>query len=418
MPPDDTAGPDWSDAELDEWFENDFGGDSAFNDFYYDGGGHRLDPDLYPDLHFGLTAYRRLAYDDETESDGEREPWRVLSHEGKRRLRRGWEDSQAMTESVIGDLAPYDAMGTLVDARHELPPPKPPSPRWIFVGGGFGILGLVLMVGFVLNSGDDDTVAVPSETPVVETAAPNTEAVVVDTEAPTVAVEDEPAAVVVPEAHTIDVAGEEVDLTVWMASTATHVLVAAPSLNSNVDDLAGLAVTLAGQDCANVVAFDSSLTSADLPIFDEIIDKWLDGFGFDSAAGFSTLGSSATAVDALIAGINFGAVDVLVFSPSDPFDWESISPPIGITYATHVVARITTGDLQYRPVFDGWIEAELPTSFESYIVDGESHGTAFFNEAAAEPVLNEVTDHICHFVHDDFEFPEGFEQGDTSAWRR
>ena len=322
-------------------------------------------------------------------------------------------------ESVVDELAPYPAMDTLVSSKFERIPA-----RWIYVGG---FLGLVLVAGFFFFRGDseDGAVAVPSETPVVETAAPSTEAavadteaVVVDTEAPAVAVEDEPAAGAVPEVHTVDVVGEQVDLTVWLASTANHVLVAAPSLNSNVDDLAGLAATLAGQDCANVVAFDSSLASPDAPIFDYIIDKWLDSFGFDSDAAVSTLGSSATADDALIAGIKFGAVDVLVFSPSDPFDWESISPPIGITYATHVVARITTGDSQYRPVFDGWIAAELPTSFESYVVDGESHGTAFFNEAAAEPVLDEVSDHICHFVHDDFEFPEDFESGSTSAWQR
>lgn len=168
MPPDDTNGPDWSDAELDDWFENDFGGDSAFNDFFFRGGGSTLDPDLHPDLHFGLTAYRQLAYDDATESFDEAEPWRVLGHEAKMRFRRGWEDSLPMTESVIGDLAPYGP-----DYSN---PAKPSVPRWIFVGGGFGILGLVLMIGFVLSSGSDETDAT--------TAPSSTEAAVTETVPP------------------------------------------------------------------------------------------------------------------------------------------------------------------------------------------------------------------------------------------
>ncbi len=84
--------------------------------------------------------------------------------------------------SVIGDLAPYGP-----DYAH---PPKPSLPQWIWVGAGFGILGLVLTVGFFVSSGDadDGAVAVPSDTPVVETAPPSTGATVVDTEAPAVAV--------------------------------------------------------------------------------------------------------------------------------------------------------------------------------------------------------------------------------------
>ncbi len=185
MPPDDTNGLDWSDAELDDWFENDFGGDSALNDFFVRGGGSDLDPDLHPDLHFGLTAYRQLAYDDATESFDETEPWRVLSHEAKMRFRRGWEDSLPLTESVIGDLAPYNALETLVPAQHKLAK----WPRWVFVGGGFGILGLVLAVGFVLNSGSDEAdsaaIVVPTAA-VTETAPPITVPPVTATAAPPV----------------------------------------------------------------------------------------------------------------------------------------------------------------------------------------------------------------------------------------
>ncbi len=68
---------------------------------------------------------------------------------------------------------------------------------WLFVGGGFGILGLVLAVGFFTGDGDDPAVAVISDTPAVETVAPSTAVLVEDTEAPAVAV-DTPEMSVVP----------------------------------------------------------------------------------------------------------------------------------------------------------------------------------------------------------------------------
>lgn len=85
------------------------------------------------------------------------EPWDRLSIGRKAEIRQDWEES----------------------ARHQLRT----YPRWVFVGGGFGILGLVLMVGFFLSSGDadDPAVAVSSEAPVVEAAPPSTEATVIDT---------------------------------------------------------------------------------------------------------------------------------------------------------------------------------------------------------------------------------------------
>jgi hypothetical protein len=273
-------------------------------------------------------------------------------------------------------------------------------------------------VGFFVFSGSDGSNTDASPPLTAEVAAPDVEepaAAVDDAEpAPQVAVEDEPQiavedepqtavgeepaaeSVVVPEVRTIDVAGEQVDATWWQAATATHVLVAAPSLNSDVDDLAGFAARLAGQDCANVVAFDSSQAPG-ARIYSHFIENF-DDFGFDTDAAFSTLGSSATAADALIAADRFGGVDVFLFSPSDPlpFTWEEITPRIGLDGIKHVVVRITTGDLQYRPVFDLWIAA----GFEGYVVDGENHGTAFFNEPAAEPVLKEVFDHMCLFDHD------------------
>jgi hypothetical protein len=126
-----SAASQWSNAELDEWFERDFGGDHAFHDFYIRGDGYRVSAEDHPDLHFGMTAYRQLQYDTELEEDGEAQPWPLLSHEAKTRFRRGWENTQATTDAVTDELAPYPAMDTLVDARHELAPSKSRLPRWI-----------------------------------------------------------------------------------------------------------------------------------------------------------------------------------------------------------------------------------------------------------------------------------------------
>lgn len=58
--------------------------------------------------------------------------------------------------------------------------------RWMFVGGGLGVIGLLVLGFFFFSGGDaDDTkVAVPSETPAESTAPPSTEATVIDTAAP------------------------------------------------------------------------------------------------------------------------------------------------------------------------------------------------------------------------------------------
>ncbi len=195
---------------------------------------------------------------------------------------------------------------------------------------------------------------------------------------------------VIPEMGTIDVAGQEVDTTLWRAPTAADVFVVSPSLNSNVNDLAVVAATIAGQDCANVVAFDSSQASALAPVYLAIIDGF-EGFGFDPGAPFSTLGSSATAARALVAAQQRGGQAVFVFSPSDP-------PPLTAAEVdTYVGLYITTGDVQYRPLFDEWTAA----GFDGHVVEGENHGTRFLTEAAAQPITDELIDHICGH-------PEGF----------
>ncbi len=190
------ASSQWTNAELDEWFENDFGGDAKFKEEF---GGSRGPTwrETYgaanDDLRFGVDAYVEIgsteggdafAITTLTGAGGNR--WQRLSREAKTRFRRGWGDYQASLASVTGELAPYGP-----DYDHPPKPTKPSLPRWIFVGGGFGILGLVLAVGFFLSGGDGDdgAVAIPSETAVEDTAPPSTAAVVEDTEAPAVAVD-------------------------------------------------------------------------------------------------------------------------------------------------------------------------------------------------------------------------------------
>ena len=206
---------------------------------------------------------------------------------------------------------------------------------------------------------------------------------------------------VAPEMSTIDVAGEEVDTTLWRAATATDLVVVSPSLNSTVDDLAAVAATIAAQDCANVVAVDSSQASPDAPIYLAILDD-LVGFGLTPDAEFSTLGSSATAARALAATQQRGGQAVFVLSPSDP-------PPLtAAEVAAYVGLYITTGDAQYRPMFDVWTAA----GFEGHVVEGENHGTRFLTEAASQPIADEIVDHICGHPAGTHGLAPGIEQED------
>ena len=189
---------------------------------------------------------------------------------------------------------------------------------------------------------------------------------------------------IVPESHTISVGGEQIDITLWRAPTAVNVLVAAPSLNSNINDLTGLAGSIASQDCATVIAFDSSQATRGAPIYETIIQS-LSDFGVAADAQFSTFGSSATAADALVAAQRFGGHAVYGLSPSDP-------PPLDANDATpEVMVYVTEGDSTYRPQFDLWVEA----GYDGQVVAGADHGTAFFNEADAVPFLEGLVESVC-----------------------
>ena len=193
MSPDDTG--DWTEAELDDWFAG-FGGDREMLDRFgefpvSDAEFAKYDIGMLGDsLISGQQIYSNTAQWVRNQGGNREDTWRVMSAEDRAQFRRGWEDYQTAlaaadsiaADSVIGELAPYGP-----DYSN---PKKPSVPRWIFVGGGFGILGLVLMVGFFLSSGSDETDAptAPSSTEaaVTEPAPPTTVPPVTATAAPPV----------------------------------------------------------------------------------------------------------------------------------------------------------------------------------------------------------------------------------------
>ncbi len=192
----DSAGLDWTEAELDDWYWRDFGGDrlmrQRFGEYFMNDAefASKYDIGMLTDsLYSGHQAYAHAALWLRGRGRNREDTWSEMRAEDRAQFRRGWEDYETAlaeadsiaADSVIGELAPLGSNTW----RSRLGTPKSP-PKWIFIGGGFGILGLVLMVGFFLSSGDaDDTaVAVPPKTPVVEAAPPSTEATVVDTADP------------------------------------------------------------------------------------------------------------------------------------------------------------------------------------------------------------------------------------------
>lgn len=122
-----TASPRWTDKELDDWWEHDFGGNRRFDEG--SGAVGRVDASDNPDFEEAYQALRDLSYRGEGRGyspfpvDG----WGRLSHEMKEKFRSGWEaslaadGSQAKSESVVPELATYgpaadDPVGSVGDS--------------------------------------------------------------------------------------------------------------------------------------------------------------------------------------------------------------------------------------------------------------------------------------------------------------
>jgi len=170
----------WTNKELDDWFESDFGGSEVFKKIKetFEGASEdRTHPEGWVPpakteqaRRFDEIGREELAQDAYRDR---RNAWDRLSHEAKTQLRRDWEDPQQATASAT---APDDEGSSLLD---DLPPivvdpgsgrfsrqpirHDDPLPRWIFIGGGVGILGLVLAVGIFVFGGPEssDTESAP-----------------------------------------------------------------------------------------------------------------------------------------------------------------------------------------------------------------------------------------------------------------
>lgn len=184
----------WTEAELDRWFESDFGGHDALAAFYpsRDLDDIEVQPADNPDPYFGLRAYKELAYDEQTPWARVPTPWPVLSHEAKERFRRGW-------LLRYGNRSPLELLAKWEDPRlGRFLAKRGLGRRWIFVVGGPGVIGLVLVVGFFLfggsESSDTDTAPPSSSEATAQDAEETASAGAFAEPAPQVAAANEPIA--------------------------------------------------------------------------------------------------------------------------------------------------------------------------------------------------------------------------------
>jgi hypothetical protein len=292
---------DWTEAELDDWFKNDFGGDAKFEaEFGWDAGMPLTGEAFHDggdDLRSSAEAYRDMKDQDQWEDlVGGDDPWERLSQETKARFRRGWESYQAditaAPDSIVGDLAPY--------GPDYSQPPKPSMPRWIFVGGGFfGLVGLVLLVGFVLSSGSDEaesvTTAVPTSV-VTETVAPST---VPPTAVPPAAATgaDEP--------DTGNVTLDDTTTSLHFYGTVTTPQAVAWGVNN--DDTWTLTVATTCPALVHIDWFDDFPTN-------DVYELWVDG----TPEGMNAAGSTGEADVWLLRGSHTIVVDWLFYETDQP----------------------------------------------------------------------------------------------------
>jgi len=284
------TGERWTDAELDAWFENDFGGPGAF-DFFFSSkllSAGKLASLTNPDLAFGFNAYRRLR-DAGFAIDREERPWPLLSHEAKERFRHGWHlaygsmpPDELLSETDVGqELIPilpnedlparkFDIERLVVPGDHlnGSETARPKVPRWILVGGGLGIIGLVLVVVFVLGGSDDpDPVTVEDEPAVAVEETLGT----ID-EPPTSIVEEEPATTFVDEAAetlVADVAASAFPVGWNFTATKTAAIVPAPDFISATPIGAVLPWSVAVTE--SCTSDDCTYTSVIRPLIPEVV---------------------------------------------------------------------------------------------------------------------------------------------------
>jgi len=180
----------WTHDELDDWFENDFGGDKAFGekigypiDFLEVGFKRR--PDVPMEIRPSVEAYSQQSNLGPTEDfsvDDAAHHWRNLSKEMKEQFRTGWSawekadeppDGVLDPDPVVDELAPLPLIGEPLPilendpvgdepANGESSSPAPGSFKWLMMGAGAALVGLAIGAAVLLmgNNSEDSEVAV------------------------------------------------------------------------------------------------------------------------------------------------------------------------------------------------------------------------------------------------------------------
>lgn len=171
-PPGPAGGAEWTDAELDHWFENDFGGEARLRSTLWNTGfvgapSFDKSPALqniddprsaYPDLFAALEAHVSMLRVEEF-FPGEREAWLHLSSEMKTMFRRGWTqyeaDQAAQAGSVVSELGPLPLADT-PEASVGAVRVGRAQRRAVAVALGLGGVAAAVTVGLLALGGDDD----------------------------------------------------------------------------------------------------------------------------------------------------------------------------------------------------------------------------------------------------------------------
>ncbi len=292
-----------ADAELDRWFENDFGGMKALKYFLveYDQGWDESRPSdiakRFPEL---LVVVDLLALNPDIRLSIGEPRWSRLARETKVNFREISESLHLNLKETIGEESAVDQTQTLdtpretdrsdlfddvpdksFDAGRLVVPGEhidiepsglgsagPMISRWIWVGGGFGVIGLVLVGVFVFGGSDDPDPPVLEDEPSV--AAEETMATI--DKPPTSIAEEEPATTVVAEeAGTLvaDVAASAFPVGWNFTATKTAVIVPAPDFISATP--IGAVLPWSVEVTESCTGDDCTYTSVVRPLIPEVV---------------------------------------------------------------------------------------------------------------------------------------------------